>query len=256
MKCKKIIPAAFALFVLPLCAQSQFVSDEMRAELSASGGRIENVFKTNEKFVPILNPDSEFSKAATETWKKGNSKFSSENLFFVKKSELGEKANIENVSKIVRSISTMKGIEYYSNGDKKWETLYHKASVIKSPKNREVLKDDTKGNADGKSIFCLLEDNSFGDCVYRVDYRQSENEIAAFFTNAAPFKYGPITAVKTENLNINLVVTDAGDGFLVYMVVRAQYPSLPFLESRMYRSFNARVEAMFKWFKDSFAKKS
>ena len=150
----------------------------------------------------------------------------------------------------------MKGLEYYSNGDEKWETLYHKASVIKSPKDKTTLPDDTEGSADGKNLFCLLEDNSFGDCIYRVSYKENEDEVCACFENAAAFKVGPITAVKTGNLHINLSVTDIGEEFLVYMVVRAQYPSLPFLENRMTRSFNARVEAMFNWFKKSFAQKS
>lgn len=256
MKMKNVVFAAALALALCRPAVSEAagaVSGGMLAELSASGGRIENVCASGVAFDPVLAPDTEFARAACATWRNADApKFSSENLFLVRKSELGGEASLAAVSKIVRSISTMKGIQYYSNGDGKWETLYHKAGVIRSPDKRKFLPDDTRGSADGKSLFCLLEDNSFGDCVYRVDYRESADEVAAFFTSAAPFKYGPITAVKAGNLNINLVVTDIGDSLLVYMVVRAEYPSLPFLSGRMTRSFNARVEAMFKWFRESF----
>ncbi len=235
-------------------ALDSLISKEVLLELESSNGRIERTYKNVSDFSQAISPNTEFSKRSATTWKNDSSKFASENLFLVKKSDLGGDNSLSAVSKIVRSISTMKGIQYYSNGDKKWETLYHEAKVIKSPKDKTALPDETDGSADGKSLFCLLEDNSFGDCIYRVDYHESETEVSAFFENAAAFKYGPIKAVKTGNLNINLTVTDAGEYYLVYMLVRAHYPSLPFLESRMTRSFNARVEAMFDWFKNSFSK--
>jgi hypothetical protein len=36
------------------------------------------------------------------------------------------------------------------------------------------------------------------------------------------------------------------------MIVQVKYPSIPFLESRLNRSFNARVDAIYKWFSMSF----
>lgn len=247
-------------------AFSQVLSDSILNELINSQNRkLQNTFLNEENVSLTLTPNTELSKKAISNWtQKEKPRFTTENLFFLKKATLV--ANSENpdncdtsldaVSKVIRSISKMKGIQYYSNGDKKWETLYHKSHLIDSLKTKKPIPDDLEGSANEKSYFCLQEDNSFGTCVYKLDYLQrNENnpkEISVCFTNAESLKYGPITAVKPGNLNLNLVVIEQDTYYLVYIYVQAKYPSIPFLESRLNRSFNARVDAIYKWFSMSF----
>lgn len=245
---------------------SQVLSDSKLDELLKSDNRrLNNTFLNDEVVKLSLTPNTELSRKAVATWNspEGNPKFTTENLFFLKKATLvANSSNSENcdtsinaVSKVVRSISKMKGMQYYSNGDKKWETLYHKSNLIDSLKTKRAIPDDLQGSANGKSYYCIQEDNSFGTCVYKLDYLQREgnlNEVSVCFTNAEPLKYGPITAVKPGNVKINLVVTEQDSYYIVYMFVQAKYPSIPFLESRLNRSFNARVDAIYKWFTMSF----
>ncbi|BDC94910.1 MULTISPECIES: DUF6675 family protein [Treponema] len=262
----KRIFAFLGLFVIAVSAFAGVIPESVLDELVASPNRkLQNTFLNDEKVVLSLTPDTELSRKAVGTWAgSGSPRFTTENLFFLKKATLiansdnGEKCDtsIDAVSKVVRSISKMKGMQYYSNGDKKWETLYHKSHLIDSLKSKKAIPDDLEGSADGKRFYCLQQDNSFGQCVYKLEYFQRDksepNEVAVCFTNAENLKYGPVTAVKPGNLNINLVVIDQGSYYLVYMFVQAKYPSLPFLESRLNRSFNARVDAIFKWFSMAF----
>ena len=105
---------------------------------------------------------------------------------------------------------------------------------------------------DGKTYFCLLDDNSFGDGIYQLDYQQTENEVSLCLTNVESLKMAMFKGVKPRYMKINLVVTDIGDAYLVYMVVQARYAKISFLESRIRRSLGARVDAIYNWFKFQF----
>ena len=142
----------------------------------------------------------------------------------------------------------MKGTEYYSNRHKKWETLYHEAYLVKSPDEKVKIPDDTNGSAEGKTLYCMQDDNSFGECYYKLEYHERANEVSVCFENFEPLKFGPITAAKAHNVKINLVVVDEGDYFLVYLMVQAYYPRIALLENKMIDSFNARVDSIYKWF--------
>lgn len=210
---------------------------------------IQNIFLNEEKIELSLVPETELSKSSIAKWNsKQKPRFTTEKLFYLEKSLIGESVNIDKVSKILRSISTMKGTEYYSNRHKKWETLYHEAYLIDSPENKKRIPDDISGSADGKTLYCMQDDNSFGKCYYELSYKQNDTEISVCFDNFESLKFGPITAAKPHNIKINLVVIDEGDYFIVYMICQAYYPNISILENKMIDSFNSRVDSIYNWF--------
>lgn len=218
-----------------------------------NNGSIQNIFLNDQKVEFALLPNSDVCKKATIQWtEKQNPRMTSEKLFYVEKTNKSQ--NIELVSKIIRSISTMKGTEYYSNRHKKWETLYHDAYLIKSKTEKIAVADDVEGSANGKKLYCFQKDNSFGNCYYELNYIQTENEVSVFFDNFESLKFGPITAAKPHNVKINLVILDEGDYFLAYMVVQAYYPNISILEEKMIDSFNSRVDSIFNWFESNLNK--
>ena len=260
---KNLVGFCAAFLLTTVCySKDAVISASLLDEVRNSENRkVQHVIKDKNPAAFSLVPDTELSRKAVESWQSaGSPKYVAENLFYVEKSLLARNSSdpgacdtsLDSVSKVIRSISKMKGMEYYSNGDKKWETLYHESHRIDSLEEKNPLPDDLEGSADGKRFYCFQEDNSFGKCVYDVEYFQRENEISVCFTNAEDIRYGSILAVKAENLKINIVVVEQGSYYLVYMIVRARYPNLVFLESRLNRSFNARVDAIYKWFTLSF----
>ena len=257
---KKIISicTAFSLSLSALFAQS--VSPEILEKVRESG-ELQNVFLNDDEIKLSLVPDTELSKLAVNHWNNSEKpRLTTEKLFYLDKKTIGSKENttennsnsenlsIEDVSKVIRSISTMKGTEYYSNRHKKWETLYHEAYLVDSPENKERIPDDTEGSTDGKTLYCMQDDNSFGKCYYSLTYKQRPNEVSVCFDNFEPLKFAFITAAKAHNVKINLVVIDEGDHFLVYLMVQAYYPRISMLEEKMIDSFNARVDSIYKWF--------
>ena len=245
------------LFTTTLLASglnAQIVSSDLLEQVKEKG-MLQNVFLNDDKVELSLLPKTELSSLAVTHWDNEEApRLTTEKLFYLEKKSLVSEnepissINIDKVSKVIRSISTMKGTEYYSNRHKKWETLYHEAYLVASPEDKTQIPDDTEGSADGKTLYCMQDDNSFGKCYYKLDYNQRENEVSVCFDNFESLKFAFITAAKPHNVKINLVVVDEGDHFLVYLIVQAYYPRVSFLEEKMIDSFNARVDSIYKWF--------
>lgn len=235
-------------------AQS-FLNPDLLSELKEKGS-IRRVFQEDADL--SLTPDTAASKMAANSWNiSERPNLVSENLFLVKKEELKAKSavpentdfSVENVSRIVRSISKMKGMQYYSEGSKKWQTLYHQAYVCKSVKEKNtVLPDPTEGSADLLSIFCFLEDNSFGKSVYSVDYTQNKDEVGFVLSNSESWTYSFIRALESGSVKISMVVIDYEDSYIVYMVLQAKHKTIPFLGDRIQKSLANRIDAIFNWF--------
>ena len=264
MKNRKVFFAGlfFLLSMQVFCQENKgILKDEILAELEEKGS-IKEIFQSSQNFQLTLTPDTEYCRMAANSWNLPEEpNLVSENLFLVKKEELKEKSSspenvvfsTEKVSQIVRSISKMKGMEYFSNGDQKWETLYHQAYVCKSVKEKDIpLPDVLEGSADGLKIFAFLEDNSFGKSVYSVDYVQNENEVGFFLTNAESWTYAFVKALNPENVKINMVVIDNGDSYIVYMVLFARHKKIPLLGDRIQKSLANRIDAIYNWFKLQF----
>ena len=183
-------------------------------------------------------------------------------LFREKIFYLSNNKSMAEISQILRSISTMEGIKYYSTGSKKWETLYETAAFIDSPEAKNPIGEEEVKNtlsADGKKVFCLLEDHSLGTCVYELSYFETDNEIAVNFHLVEPIKLGPVKAVKADNLVINLVVLkenadEDSDKLTLYMNVKAKYVKLSMIENRLNKSFERRIDSMYTWFEDQISK--
>ena len=132
------------------------------------------------------------------------------------------------------------------------QTLYKKAYTIKSGTDVTRIPDQTEGSADGKVIYGLQDDHSFGKTNYCIKYRETENEVAATFTNFTPLHVGPIKAVESEDLVIDIVITDCGDDFIVYLTVRAKFLAVSVLEPIMNDSLSSRLNAIYSWFVNQF----
>jgi hypothetical protein len=243
--------------------QNKSVISARTLSLLKEKGSISRSVVNEGEMVPAFCPDTPLSKKAVQEWNRENNDAPGlllEKLYIIDKTSLIKKSgkgkatdiSVTAVSRIVRSVSKMQGMQYYSNGDQKWETLYLQSYLIDSPQRKQRIADKIDGSSDGLQLYCLQEDNSFGTCIYRLNYSETGGEVSACFTNVESLKYGVITAVKNHNLKINLVVIDQNEYYLVYMLVQTKYLSLPLLDSRLNRSFNARIDAIYKWFLNQF----
>lgn len=218
-------------------------------------GSVKIFHKTNEMDLVLLPSTVYKSKIKVGRIEKTNKAFLFESLFYLKKDDLiktgktGDKnLDISDVSRIMRSISTMQGITYYSNSKKKDRILYDKAYTISDPSSKTAIADKNTGNADGKELYCLLNDASFGITRYKLNYSQCDKELYTTFTTTDAFGLGLITGIKPGDLRINILVIDCGDSFLLYLAPDANCIDFPGIDKKIQDSLIARMDSIYKWF--------
>ncbi len=261
----KLFLSFSVLFFMSLLSAEPYVLQNILNEATikelSEKGEIKHTLEKGETELTLM-PATEFVKAKI-VFQGGKDEeepsYASEALYFIKKSELAEKSgkeisniSIAEVSIILRSISKMKGMQYWSNSRQKWDTLYKESYLIADPDSKEAIPDKTEGLADNLQLYCFQHEHAFGDSKYVLNYSQTENEVSVRFQNIESLKYKIFRAVKKGNMNINVIVTDCGDSFLVYMAIQAKIARFSILEQRMEKSLSSRLDAIYKWFKEQF----
>ncbi len=232
------------------------VSSEIYTTLLKKGV-INNTLSRNAESLKLV-PNTEFSeifinkkleKVSLDDY------FITESLHLVSKKYLQKTSKKENVdvslnkiSKILRSISKMKGMTYYSNSDKKWEVLYTEAYTIEGPNSSKKIADKTEESINGQVDYCYLKDHSFSGCRYELNYKSTENEIGMNFTNLDVLKKYFLKVAGPRNMNNFVVVIDCGDSYLFYSTIQAKGPKVALLENKLNASLESRIDAIYNWF--------
>ncbi|HTX73850.1 MAG TPA: DUF6675 family protein [Rectinemataceae bacterium] len=155
---------------------------------------------------------------------------------------------------LMRRISTLRGIEYYSHSDKKMDVLYVDASRVSGPDGRERLADEAPPGPSSvpasEELYALLQDQRFGTNVYKYRFRALGDAILVETTNETRMSYGIIPVFSPGQLVMRLLVIPASDGIIFYVESGANAPG--FLRSRLGESFKNRAAALFGWFKSNF----
>ena len=200
---------------------------------------------------PTLAPSTTLGTEAVGFWAGKAPAFFVETLYLYKKkpgTETAPGGDIPRISVILRSLSKLEGIEYYSTSRKKMRTLYSKSYTIDNSNGRRRIADQTSGSADGLSVLALQKDLTFGEYIYRYSYRENADSVAFFSQNAEPMNYTVVKVLDTGRLRVSLIVQDFGDFLLVYGLTRADFPAVPAIEGHLNSSFTTRAEAVYKWF--------
>lgn len=224
-------------------------------------GQVEIIHEEGKDDYVLLPSTAYDSKINGNRIKKGSKDFPFvfEGLYYVSKDELKKQSNssddvidMNDVSRVLRSISKMQGMTYYSNTHNKYKTLYKKAYTISGPDSKTAIADKTEGSADGKVIYCLQDDASFGITRYKLEYSQKSDMMYAVFNNTDSIGVGPITGINKGQLKINVLVIDCGDSILLYLSTDANANKVPGIKSLVTDSMVARMNAVHEWFLKQF----
>jgi hypothetical protein len=147
------------------------------------------------------------------------------------------------------AISTLAGIEYFSATRNAMRTFYEFSSVIDSPSSKKPLSDPIFNKPPAQyTLFARQKDLTFGDNIYRYDYKTAEGALFFIQENMTSMSYGIIPAVGKNKLRSVLAVIDCGDSLLIYAVSMAKAASVPGMTDRIGNSFKNRTDAVYKWF--------
>jgi hypothetical protein len=154
---------------------------------------------------------------------------------------------------ILRSVSTLRGIEYYSASRKRMRTFFYDAYVIDSPKRRRRLDDplveEIPTNA---SFFTFLRDSSLGDYVAEVKYHYHFDYFAMHIQNWSTLWQFIFPIVQPRDLNMLVIIVPDGDALLFYGLAYVNVTNIFGLAEGRTASFYNRLKALFHWFKTSY----
>ena len=205
-----------------------------------------------------LKPLSEYDgiiNGSRVTKAEKNFPFVYESLYVLNKEELKKTSNssdenidIEDISRVLRSVSSMQGMKYFSTTKNKTLVLYEKAYMVDGENSKKKIADQNAGNADGQISYCYQKDNSFGDIFYRLNYYQGEKTMLAVFTTTNTIGIGPFKAIAPENLKIFIFVEDQGDEILLYLFTDLDSAKYPGIKGQITDSMTSRLDAVYNWF--------
>ena len=156
---------------------------------------------------------------------------------------------------ILQAISTMEGIEYYSQTRDRMRTLFIESYVINGPDDRTRRPDPVVTSLPEQvRIYAFQRDSSFGRNVLELTYTTTRDAIRLRMRNLTRMFYqGFIPAVGPEELGLNLVVYPIGDQLLFYGMSAARTSGMAGTEGRIRESFTNRIHALYAWFERSIA---
>lgn len=229
-----------------LSVLDSFLSAEQRMELIKQGSFVRSVYNkenTEPQLVPLFAVPQTFAKS----WNKGSPTFLIEALYLHKKMQGGMK-DVEKISCILRSVSKLEGLQYYSSSRKKMRTLYEKSYVVEDMKTEVRIDDPVDNPAMDFSAYVLQKDLTFGKNIYRYRFCSDADSAGFLSTNIDVLKYSIFKAVEPENLEASIAVTDLGSYLLIHMLTRACFTAPSVFRERVQNSFRTRGEAVYRWF--------
>ncbi|MCH5288940.1 MAG: hypothetical protein J1E32_03380 [Treponema sp.] len=244
-----------------VAAQGASVADAVppayRAELRQS--RVVSVIHERDDTALSLLPACVYeADVRAETLEKDakNVPFVAEFLYEIPKADLSRRADgreptTDDVSVVLRSISTMAGMRYrVTKRNPDGELLYKKAYMIAAPGSAVPILDQNAGSADGQLSYCYLYDCTYGETTYTLRYRQQDGVLYASFLLISPLTFMGIRAVMPGKMRITVVALDCGDDLLLYLSVDVDARNLALVDMRkqVRDSMVARMEAVYRWF--------
>ena len=219
-------------------------------------------YRDNGSMELLLIPESFYSTKVKNSMVKKEDKnypYTFEGLYLLNKKDLLAKGTsgkseitIDDVSKVVRSVSKMQGMKYYSTTHKKELVLYEKCYMIAGPGDKTKVADQNTGNADGQVSYCLQDDNSFGVNTYKLSYFQNTDTMLCTFEILDKMGIGPFKAIYPGKMLINVLVIDCGDDLLLYLNTDLDSVKFPGIKGQITDSMSSRMDAVYKWFTTQF----
>ncbi|MDR0290162.1 MAG: hypothetical protein LBI06_04435 [Treponema sp.] len=147
------------------------------------------------------------------------------------------------------ALSTLTGIQYYSESRKAMRVFYESSQVVDDPVAKNPLPDPVFNTLPASiMLYTRQKDLTFGDNVYQYSYRTGADAIFFAQENLTSMNTGIIPAIGRNKFRSIVAVIDAGDTLLVYAAAMAKTASVPGMGDRIAASFTNRVNAIFQWF--------
>lgn len=150
---------------------------------------------------------------------------------------------------ILRSISSMAGMEYYSASRKKMRTLFAQSYVVDDPGSQTRAADPVAQSIPAESSLVIFqEDLTFGENLYRSQFRYGGGYFVVQTRNLTVMRYLLMPMVQPGNSFSILIVVPDGNRILFYGATGAHTLRFFGLERSKEDSSYNRLQALYGWF--------
>ena len=147
------------------------------------------------------------------------------------------------------ALSTLTGIQYYSESRKAMRVFYESSMVIDSPTTKKPLSDPVYAALPSSLLlYARQKDLTFGDNIYSFNFYTGGDYIFFVQENLTAMNAGIIPAIGKNKLHSLVAVIDTGDYLLIYAAAMAKTVSVFGMGDRIGHSFTNRAKAILKWF--------
>ena len=163
--------------------------------------------------------------------------------------DLDSRENLLRIYNILRSVSTLEGIFYYSASRDKMRTLSEKSYLIDSPRSRRRLSDPVFSEIPGiDSSYNLQKDLTFGENIYQSEYSSGAGYLASKTRNLTTLRYMLLPVIRPERSISYFILVPYRDQILFYGLTVARTMNFFGIERSREASFYNRIKAMISWF--------
>jgi len=150
---------------------------------------------------------------------------------------------------VLRSVGSMKGIQYYSASRKKMRTLFAESYLVDGPQTAVPQPDPVLDSiAADSTVYMFQEDLTFGKNLYRSRLRYVEGCFLVEASNLTVMRYLRLPMVQPENSYSLVLLVPADRRILFYGVAGAHTARFLGLERTKEDSFYNRLQALYGWF--------
>lgn len=170
-------------------------------------------------------------------------------IYKIKTGNADSEEGLLSIYNTLRSISTLKGIEYYSASRKRMRVLFHDAYVIDTPNKKNKLPDPIVNSIPPlSSIYVYQDDSSFGENIYKVLYHFEDNYFLMEMHNLTQIWYGIIPIIDPQKLKYIIFVYPCSDYLIFYSVICVNAFNFLGIADQKSASFYNRIKALYNWF--------
>ncbi|HAK46503.1 MAG TPA: hypothetical protein DCO79_11375 [Spirochaeta sp.] len=208
---------------------------------------------------PALLPNTSLTAGIARQMISGDLNIGIEGLFFTPLSELPEKYREMTPDErrltlynILRSVSTLQGLEYYSASRGEMRLLFEESwTIAKVKKPKVALADPLVSTIPAEdTIMIHQKDKSFNNNESSMTFRARSNAFAADIINLTPMRYkGFIRIADPGDMQIHLIVVPVEEGLLMYGTMSAKTLNVKAFLERAQNSFTTRVIALTGWYR-------
>ena len=163
--------------------------------------------------------------------------------------ETWDKAEQTSLFNQLIALSSLAGIQYYSESRKAMRTFYETSRVIDNPSSKKPQPDPAYAALpDSLVMYARQKDLTFGDNIYSFNFSTGDDFIFFVQENLTTMTAGIIPAVGKNKLRSLVAVIDSSDFLLIYAAAMVKTVSVPGMADRIGNSFTSRAKAILQWF--------